>query len=174
MGARDFQRAFVHQREDAVDLLLRKRFQQRTNLRSAALKVLDKIFQVTDEMLLIHQKLRRFHLLFRAGAVKFPQVILMVLTKAAEILLQFPPPFPHLFQGHLFQLFRSPQSPLYPAESAGRKACAVGIQVFQRNGHAFHFQGGLCHHVLELAVFKICDGIRLVRVLDRGQVFPLD
>ena len=67
MGARDFQRAFVHQREDAVDLLLRKRFQQRTNLRSAALKVLDKIFQVTDEMLLIHQKLRRFHLLFRAG-----------------------------------------------------------------------------------------------------------
>ena len=172
MRAWNLQRALMDERENTVDLFPCKRFQQRADLRRAALKVLDKILQVVDQMLLIGNELRRFHLFFRVRTVKFPQVILMILAKTAEILLQLLPPFPDLFQGHPFQMFSRMQSRLETAERAGGKSCRPRIQVFQRDCHTLHFQRGFRHHVLKLSVFKIRDRVCLVGVLNRSQVFP--
>ena len=174
MRTGNLQCTLVNESENTVNLIIGKSLKQRTDLRRATLEILDKILQVTDQMLLIRNEVCRFHLFFRTGAVKFAQVILMILTKTAEILLQFLPPFPYIFQGHLFQMFSCVQSLLNPAESAGRKACGLRIQVFQRNRHALHFQSCFRHHILKLAVFKISDRVCLVGILYRSQILPLD
>ena len=59
MRAWNLQRALMDERENTVDLIPCKRFQQRADLCRAALKVLNKILQVVDQMLLIGNELRR-------------------------------------------------------------------------------------------------------------------
>ena len=61
--------------------------QHRANLCRAALKLLNKLLQIADQMLLIGDEIGGFHLLVGTGTIKFPQIVLVILTQALKILL---------------------------------------------------------------------------------------
>ena len=164
----------MYQCEDAFYLLVCKGFQLCADLCGTVLQVLDELLQIVDQVLLVCDELCGFHLLFRIGAVKFPQIVLVILAKPPKILLEFFPPFAHFLQRHLFQMLGLVQSLLNPAKCAGRKSCVLGGEVFQRDGHALDLQRLFCHHVLKLAVFEISNRIRLVGILNRRQILPFD
>ncbi len=134
----------------------------------AALKLLNKLLQIADQMLLIGDEIGDFICWSALVTIKFPPIVLLITDSSAENPPDVLPPDSNFLQGTFRQAARPRRRALWIRRKALEEIPGgSGKKVFKGDRHSLRSPARTAHHILGTAGFKVGHGYRPCRVLNR-------